>query len=220
MKIEWLGHSAFLLTSDKGTKILTDPYQANSYGGAISYEQITLAVDAVTISHSHPDHSYIDSLEAKPKVINQTGKFTVSDVTINGFNSFHDAQKGGSRGENIIFSFKIDQMNLVHLGDLGHSLEPNLISQIGVIDILLIPTGGTFTIGPKEAERIILKTTPKLVIPMHFKTKKIGFNLETVDEFLRITQFPKEISTSCFITVTKELLPKDKPRVLVLQHSH
>ncbi|MGQ9811330.1 MAG: MBL fold metallo-hydrolase [bacterium] len=53
MKIKWLGHSAFLLTSDKGTKVLTDPYESGSYGGAVGYKQITEKVDIVVASNAH-----------------------------------------------------------------------------------------------------------------------------------------------------------------------
>jgi len=220
MRIEWLGHSAFLLTSKEGTRIITDPYQAGSYGGAINYDQINLQADAVTISHSHPDHSYVDSLSGKPRIINQAGRFVIKEIIVNGFTCFHDAQKGGSRGENIVFSLKIDGMNVVHLGDLGHQLDDSKVTQIGPIDVLFIPIGGSATIGSKEAEKLISNTKPKLVIPMHFKTKKIGFNFETIDEFLRMTQFPKDIQNATFIEIRKEMLPREKPQILVLQHSH
>jgi L-ascorbate metabolism protein UlaG (beta-lactamase superfamily) len=33
MKIQWMGHASFLLTSANGTKLLTDPYEPGAYGG-------------------------------------------------------------------------------------------------------------------------------------------------------------------------------------------
>ena len=62
MKIRWLGHSAFVLTSDSGTKVLTDPYESGSYDGAVGYKPITEAVQVVTSSHSHEDHYCLDGL--------------------------------------------------------------------------------------------------------------------------------------------------------------
>ncbi|HOM72156.1 MAG TPA: MBL fold metallo-hydrolase, partial [Armatimonadota bacterium] len=60
MKIQWLGHSAFLITSDAGVKIVTDPYQPGGYDGAIRYGKLEQPVDIVTVSHEHPDHNYVN----------------------------------------------------------------------------------------------------------------------------------------------------------------
>jgi len=219
MRIEWLGHATFFITSEDGTKIITDPYESGSYAGAVGYEPIKIEPDTVTVSHSHPDHSYVDSLAGNPRIVNKTGKTIVKEVIIKGFSSFHDQQKGNARGSNIIFSFFIDGMNLVHLGDLGHQLEDTLIKEISPVDILLIPVGGVFTLGPKEANKLINSIEPKLVIPMHFKTEKLGFNIEPVDSFLRTIQFEREISNATFIEIKKETLPR-LAKVLILRHSH
>ena len=50
MKIEYLGHSCFLMTTQLGTKLLTDPYTG------IGYELPEQEADIVTCSHSHFDH--------------------------------------------------------------------------------------------------------------------------------------------------------------------
>ena len=31
MKIKWLGHAAFLITADSGTRIITDPYHTERH---------------------------------------------------------------------------------------------------------------------------------------------------------------------------------------------
>ncbi len=56
MKVKWYGHSAFLLTSSKGFKIITDPYEPGGFGGAIGYGQIPDEADVVLVSHDHADH--------------------------------------------------------------------------------------------------------------------------------------------------------------------
>jgi glyoxylase-like metal-dependent hydrolase (beta-lactamase superfamily II) len=57
MKIKWYGHAAFLITSDRGTKIITDPYDRDAYGDQLSYGKITDQADIVLVSHDHPDHN-------------------------------------------------------------------------------------------------------------------------------------------------------------------
>ena len=54
MKVKWLGHSAFVITSDTGIKIITDPYAAEE---RLGYGDIKESADIVTTSHDHADHS-------------------------------------------------------------------------------------------------------------------------------------------------------------------
>ena len=57
MKITWLGHAAFLITSDSGTRIITDPYHT---ADDIKYGRIEETADIVIVSHEqHTDHSNI-----------------------------------------------------------------------------------------------------------------------------------------------------------------
>lgn len=219
MIIEWLGHAAFLITSNSNTKIVTDPYESGSYGGAVGYDPIKLAPDIVTISHSHPDHSYTGSLEGNPQIINRSGQTEVGDIQIKGIGSFHDEQKGKARGENIIFSFRIEEMQVVHLGDLGHRLDANLENKIHNTDILLVPVGGIFTIGPKQAQALISTIKPKIVIPMHFKTRKLGFGIEPIESFLKTTSFPVQRKNNNSIEINKGRIEKDT-NIIILQHSH
>jgi len=58
MTIKFLGHASFLITSDEGVRIITDPYEPGGYDGALRYGPITDEADIVTISHDHADHNY------------------------------------------------------------------------------------------------------------------------------------------------------------------
>jgi len=218
MKITWLGHAAFLFTCENNMTILTDPYEHGSYGGAVQYAPITVAADIVTVSHAHPDHCALDTLSGSPRIINAAGEYSVNNIDIKGVDTFHDAQQGSARGGNIIFRFIINDVSIVHLGDLGHVLDDATIVALGSIDVLLIPVGGTFTVGPKEAGRVIDDLRPRLVIPMHFKTQKLGFDIKPVDAFLQSTRFAKEQLPSSDIHIQKQSLP-ERTRIVVLQHS-
>lgn len=58
MKIKWYGHSAFQITTEKGIRIIIDPYESGSFSGALSYSQIEDEADIVLTSHDHADHNY------------------------------------------------------------------------------------------------------------------------------------------------------------------
>ncbi len=212
MKITWLGHSSFLIEDFKGRKILTDPYD-DSVGYALFKEKVNL----VTISHDHFDHNYINELKGTPIILNKVGLFDKCDISFEGIPSFHDHEKGLKRGSNIIYTFKVDNYKICHLGDLGHSLTEEDINKIGKIDVLLIPVGGNFTIAAIEAKEITKKINPHIVIPMHFKTNKINFPIDGVEDFLIEMKNVKKID-SATIEITDKLEGYNK--VYVLQYKH
>ena len=179
MEITWLGHSCFLLQDSKGRKLLTDPFDTT-----LGYEIYKGSPDIVTISHQHFDHNYTKELNGNCKIIDKVGMLYICDIPIKGTPSYHDKDKGAKRGDNIIFTFKMDDYTLCHLGDLGHSLSNDDIDAIGNVDILFVPVGGNYTIDGKEASEVTKKINPKIVIPMHYKTSLVSFPLDGVETFL------------------------------------
>lgn len=185
MKIKWYGHAAFLITSDQGIKIIIDPYEPGAFGGQLSYGKIRDQADIVITSHDHADHNYTKDLPGAPQIVKGSGSKTVKGISMKGISTYHDPSKGSERGANTIFTLKMDNIQLCHLGDLGHLLSDKELLEIGPVDILLIPVGGFFTIDPKEATRVAEQIKPKILIPMHFKTEKCGFPIAPVEDFLK-----------------------------------
>jgi len=180
MKIKWLGHACFMITSDIGTRLITDPYQPNE---VLTYGEIKESADIVTVSHDHLDHSNVAAVGGSPEVV--TGTAEVKGIEFKGIPCYHDDAGGRLRGNNIIFCFQVDGIRVCHLGDLGHQLSDKQVAEIGTVDILLIPVGGYFTIDAKAASEVCNRLAPKVVIPMHYKTDKCDFPIAGVDEFLR-----------------------------------
>lgn len=182
MKIRWLGHSSFLIASDTGVKIVTDPYTTGTVD--LSYGEIKEPADIVTMSHNHFDHNNVAAVRGAT-VLKGALAAEIKGIAIKGIPAFHDDAGGRRRGENTIYCFDVDGIRVCHLGDLGHQLDTKQINEIGGVDILLIPVGGTYTIDAKGADQVCRTLAPKVVIPMHYKTPKARIPLATVDEFLR-----------------------------------
>jgi L-ascorbate metabolism protein UlaG (beta-lactamase superfamily) len=180
MKIKWLGHASFLITSDEGLRIITDPY---SVGGGINYGKIKEAADIVIVSHGHGDHSNTAAVKRNPEVI--TSSKTAKGIDFKGTSSHHDENRGSQRGPNTTFCFTVDGIRVCHLGDLGHHLDSGQIAEIGEVDILLIPVGGFFTIDANLATQVCDKLNPKVIIPMHYKTAKCDYPIAGVEDFLK-----------------------------------
>jgi len=180
MKIKWLGHACFVITSDTGIKIITDPYVT---GGDLSYGEIEESADVVTVSHNHGDHNNVSAVRGNPGVVRGTAE--LKGIRFKGIPTYHDDVGGKSRGGNTILCFEVDGIRVCHLGDLGHQLSAQQLAELGKVDILLIPVGGFFTIDAKVASQVCNQLAPKVVIPMHYKTNKCEFPIAGVDEFLR-----------------------------------
>jgi L-ascorbate metabolism protein UlaG (beta-lactamase superfamily) len=186
MKIKYLGHSCFVITSATGIKIITDPFDAAYVSGDGSrYEEIAEAADIVTISHNHVDHSNVNVVTGKPEVVRRVGATEVKKVEFKGIATYHDKTEGSQRGSNIVFCFEVDGIMVCHLGDLGHKLSDEQMAAMGKVDVLLIPVGGYYTIDASVATEVCNQLKPGVIIPMHFKTEKCCFPIAGVEEFLR-----------------------------------
>lgn len=217
MLIQWLGHSCFLIVSENGTKIITDPYESGAFGGGLNYDRIRIAPDIVTVSHKHADHGNVGGLPNHFEVVSKPGTVTVKGIEFKGIASYHDPEQGAIRGENVIFVMTIDGVRVCHLGDLGQELTHDQIAQMGQVDILMIPVGGYYTIEPDVATRLVQRINPKVVIPMHFKTPKVEFPIAGVDVFLAGKKNVKRLNSSEY-EVTRETLPVEQ-EIVVLNHA-
>lgn len=217
MVIEYLGHSSFLITAASGTKIITDPFDPNLYGDDFTYKTFNGAADIVTISHDHRDHSGANIVKGKPIIIRGNGKFFAKNATIFGVKTWHDGVHGSLRGKNTVFAITIDEITIIHFGDLGHILTADQAAEIGSADVAMVPIGGYYTIDAQQADTVVKQVDAKIVIPMHYKTEKCSFPIADVEAFINSKQNVSIQNTSS-IQITKDTIPSEQ-KIIVLRHS-
>ena len=182
MKIKWFGQSCFMITSRSGIKVLTDPYKK-----MLGYKLPEMEANIVSTSHNHSDHNNINIVKSSFVHINELGDFSKHGIEIKGIQTFHDKTSGSKRGKNTIYNFNIDDINICHCGDLGHVLNSDQIEEIGNVDILLLPVGGSATINAFDAVKVMKQLNPTIAIPMHYRTKALGlagYIFGKVDKFI------------------------------------
>jgi len=213
MDITFLGHSSFRIKG-RGASVVTDPFDPKMVG--LKYSGVE--ADIVTVSHEHADHNHLESVGGVKNIVRGPGEYEIMGVSILGFASAHDDKGGALRGKNTIYIFEIDGVRIAHLGDLGHKLSEGLVENIGHIDILMVPVGGEFTIGPDEATSVVQEIEPTIVIPMHYKLAGISESsfgkLAPVEEFLKEVGLTAE--TAPKLSVKREELGEDT-KVVVLE---
>ncbi len=179
MKIRWHGHACFEINNDH--TIVTDPHDGKSIG----IRQPQVKGDLVLVSHGHFDHNSVKTVsKGSTKTISSPGKHEEFGIEVKGVRAFHDNAKGERRGEICIFTFKVEGINICHLGDLGHIPTPEQIKEIGPVDILIIPIGNVFTIGAQDAWRTIKLIEPKVAIPMHYRVGGLSLSIQPLEPFL------------------------------------
>ncbi len=180
MKITWLGHSAFRLEESTGTAVVADPYSESLVG----YRMQKVAADAVTVSHHHRDHDDLSRVEGDPEVFDTVGFWELKGVDVTSMHCWHDDAQGAKRGPNLIFKYRMDGVDLCHLGDIGEECDARTGDLIGTVNVLMIPVGGNYTIDAVQAKEYVDFLMPDIVIPMHFRTPSCEVDIAKVDEFL------------------------------------
>lgn len=215
MDITYLGHSSFRIKTKTAT-VVTDPFDPKMVG----FKYSGVDGEIVTVSHNHPDHNAVDKVSGVKKVIEGPGEYEISGVSVIGYRSFHDAKNGEERGKNTIYVIEADGLRIAHLGDLGHTLSDDLVGDLGSIDILMIPVGGVYTIGPKEAVEIAGKIDPYFIIPMHYKAEGINPSefekLEPKETFLKEIGQPAEVLPK-FSIKKEDIIDDQSTKVIVLE---
>jgi len=210
--LAWYGHSMFLLQSPGGVEILIDPHSGIGYPKPALPE-----IDLVVTSHDHFDHDKVEVAGSGVRVLKglQDGDWatideTLDDVHIRTIPTFHDDRQGGQRGKNSMFLFEVAGLRLLFAGDLGHVLTDEQVAAAGSVDVLLLPVGGQFTIGPEEATQVVEQLKPRLAVPMHYKTDVVGYSgsdkLQGAEPFLEgKTWVPLDTN---FTVIDKARLPE------------
>ena len=189
MEISYFGLSAFKFKGS-GVAVVTDPYSKDA-----GLKWSKLGAEVVTVSHDHFDHNNVAGVEgtskrSQPLVVRAPGEYEAEGVSIYGYPSWHDSKEGAERGKNVMFLIYIDGVRVLHLGDLGHTLTEKQVENLGDVDVLLVRVGGEYTIGVKEAVRVVEAIQPSVVIPMHYKVPGLA---ATFDKLVGVDEFIKEV---------------------------
>lgn len=217
MQIKYIGHASFFIRT-KTAKIVTDPFDPKMVGLKFPKTE----ADIVTISHQHQDHNFLGQISGDPLVIDWPGEFEKNSVRVFGYQSYHDKERGAKRGENTLYKIEAEDISLLHLGDLGIALSEETVDAIGEVDILFVPVGGFYTIDAQDAQEVVKRVEPSVVIPMHYGSPQL--NQEIFKELSLLSEFlgkygVSESQAADQLVVKKEDLVAEEMKVVPLKIS-
>jgi L-ascorbate metabolism protein UlaG (beta-lactamase superfamily) len=205
MRVEWYGQAAFRLDAPEAT-VFVDPFGdmsgLASRGVHFDYPPIQgVSADVLLVTHEHRDHNAVEVIGGDPAVLRSTAGRLESPIgEVVAIASEHDTAAGTERGPNTIFAFTLEGLRIVHFGDFGQrSLREEQAAAIGSPDLVFLPVGAGPTIGPDQAALIVERLAPRWVVPMHYRTPRIGF-LDPPEPFFERMPHVERVSETWFDT--------------------
>ena len=219
MRITWYGHAAFLIET-QGLRIILDPYRSPDSGG---YLPIDEPADMVIVSHEEDVyHSHIGQIVPPFQLVKAleipSGGSVENGIRLETVHVYEHADRKPEEKVTIVH-FRSEDLHLVFLGDLGHSLTEAEVAPLRGADVVLIPAGGPPTIDYPDVPPLLEAIGPRLVVPMHFKTRKINLNIKPVIKFLEALPEDKIVrSGSTSLEVSRDTLPEQRT-IMVLDYA-
>jgi L-ascorbate metabolism protein UlaG (beta-lactamase superfamily) len=171
MELTWYGRTCVRMRS-KDAVVLADAYQS-----VVGPTGRGVTADIVTFSHPddtpHPrgrGSASRDGATLLPSSVEDAfcldgpGEYEVKNVLMAGVKTYRDEHKGHERGRNVCFVVELDGVHVVHLGDIGHLLTEDELTDIGTIDVACIPIGGALP--ANKAAELVAQLDAKVIVPM------------------------------------------------------
>lgn len=209
MIIQWFGHSYFKIDS-KNKVIAIDPYSESATG----LKPSRFKADILLVTHQHEDHNNKSIIIGNPLVLDGPGEIETGGIFIEGLFSFHDKKQGKALGFNTIYLIESEGITLCHLGDLGEKkLKEETLEKVANVDILLVPTGGHYTIDYEEAVFLINQIEPKIIIPMHYALPHLKIKLDPLDKFVKAISKKPDVLDK--LVIRKNNLPAETKLIVL-----
>lgn len=197
-RITWLGHATVLVQSAKGTNILIDPFIKGNPKYPQGFK-LPEKIQYMLLTHGHGDHisdavpvakkhdstvvaiyelaAYVESKGVDKTIgMNLGGTVQLEDVAVTMVEAKHSSgaqDEGGTHYVGVAAGYVLsiaDGPVLYHAGDTAVFSDMQLIRELYRPEVVMLPIGGYYTMGPKEAALAARFLSPKTVLPLHFGT--------------------------------------------------
>ena len=206
VRVEWLGHNCFLVTSVLGVSVLLDPYEAKYFDYPAPRN---LRPDVILISSEQPQVSNDELAANSPQVFRDRaaiGPFSARGLAIRGVETSDPDSREAD--VNVAFVWKMDGMVFCHLGLPSAPLTAAAVAGIGRVDVLFLPVGNPFLLTDAMRNQFVAQMAPRVVVPMSYanaRTTRLGY--APPDTWLAAQGHPVRRLDGSTFSVTKNSLP-------------
>lgn len=203
--IDFYGHASFKMTSPGGLTMLFDPWRndpSGAWGMWFPKEFPEIEVDAVLSTHAHFDHDATERPNGQMILDRMTGQYEFSDVRITGLADKHTCEAPGwykwtdampefgqpqcppdnyHHLDNNIYLLETGGLRIAVWGDNRDNPEEHIWAALTDIDVLVLPIDGSqHILSYEQADTIVERIKPNIIIPEHYLTKGASITLTTL----------------------------------------
>ncbi len=192
IRVQRHGHACFSVRDRQERLWLFDPFRPDGLGGRFNLPLPDVDPYAILSTHAHEDHAWRSQRWRSVPFIE--GPYSDSGVNIQAIAMPHDPDHGTRMGYTRAFRMEINGESgaptaVVHTGDIGTIQDPALIQLCQDADVLIVPAGGNYTIGPEQAVDLARQCRVRMAVLMHFKEPGIDLPMLTPeDAFARLPE--------------------------------
>ncbi|MEO6351219.1 MAG: MBL fold metallo-hydrolase, partial [Candidatus Limnocylindrales bacterium] len=143
-------------------------------------------------------------------LLDSPGEYDVHEILVTGVRTFRDEHQGAERGYNTCFVYELDNVHVIHLGDVGHLLTEEELGEIGTVEVVCVPVGGSLPAA--KAAELVAQLDAKMVVPMPLDEN--GGGKAELDRFLHEMSVQQGEPVPK-LTVTTSSLPAELTVVLL-----
>jgi L-ascorbate metabolism protein UlaG (beta-lactamase superfamily) len=203
--IDFYGHAAFKMTSPAGMTMLFDPWRndpSGAWGLWFPGEFPEVEVDAILSTHAHFDHDATERPNGQMILDRMTGVYKFNDIQITGLADKHQCEAPGwykwtdamsefgqpqcppdnyHHLDNNIYLLETGGMRIVVWGDNRQNPGEHVWGALTDIDILVLPVDASqHILSYAQADAIVERINPRVIIPEHYLTKGASITLTTL----------------------------------------
>jgi len=200
-QITWLGHATVLIRTAKGTNILIDPFITGNPSYPKDFK-LPAKIDYILLTHGHGDHisdvvpvstahhstvvaiyelaTYVTGKGATKTIgMNLGGTVQLADVAATMVEAKHSSAAQDETGDHYVgvaagFVLTVDGGPVIYdAGDTAVFGDMKVIRDLYHPDVAILPIGGHYTMGPREAALASSYLEPKVIFPIHYATMPV-----------------------------------------------
>lgn len=180
MELSFEGGNCITLTTKKAKVVVDDNLESLGLKSVAQKADIAVFTQAMLASKTKTGDAF---------VIDGPGEYELKEVSVQGIAVRAHMDEEGKKSATI-YRIATSSVMIAVVGHIYPDLSEDLLEEIGMIDIAIVPVGGNgYTLDSQGATKVIKKLDPKIVIPTHYNEKGVSYEVPQAE----LEDFVKEM---------------------------
>lgn len=171
-EVEYKGANCIVVSTKKASVVVDPKLSVVGLKDASVKDAIELATEA---------RFAVNSADAK-LIIEGPGEYGIADFDIRGVAAQRHLDTESDPKSSTIYRIEAGDIRLAVVGNIYEKLNESQLEDIGIVDVLVIPVGGSgYTLDATGAAAITRQIDPKIVVPVHYADDGLKYEVPQSD---------------------------------------